>query len=125
MRLTRALLWVDGLAALTAGLLMLPLIDWLSALYQLPPAFLRNLASVNLGYALLGLSLARRRHRPLRRIQLLSAANLVWALACAALAWQWRSTASPFGLAHLLIEAGFVATLGMLEWRRRFALLHA
>lgn len=118
----RQLLWVDGLAAATAGTVVLLALDELSALHRLPPEFLARTGWVNLAYAAFSLSLAARRERPLALIALLVLANALWALACARWAFAFSGAASGFGLAHLLGEASFVGTLAALEWRWRRAL---
>ncbi len=50
---------------------------------------------------------------------LLVVANLTWALLCLRWVFVFSQTASPFGLAHLLLEALFVGGLACLEWRWR------
>lgn len=123
MDFRRQLLWVDGLAGATVGVLVLALVDWLSRLYQLPQNLLWWMGLANLAYASFSLSLARRRRRPLGLLCLLVAANGIWALACLRWAFLYRETASWFGLAQLVGEALFVGGLAILEWRwRRFLL---
>ena len=118
----RQLLWIDGVAAATAGTVVLLGLEGLSALHRLTPEFLARTGWVNLAYAAFSLSLAARRERPLALIALLALANALWALACARWALAFASSASGFGLAHLLGEAAFVGTLAALEWRWRRAL---
>ncbi|QKE65658.1 hypothetical protein HNE05_03815 [Aquipseudomonas campi] len=113
----RNLLWVDGLAAASAGVLMLAIGDRLSSWYQLPPALLQLIGLVSLGYATYSLSLAMRARRPRTLIVLLVIANSLWAAACLRWAVVFAPTASPWGLAHLLGESAFVGGLALLEWR--------
>lgn len=117
--LCRYLLWIDGLAAATAGMLMLAIGDRLSGWYQLPPALLHLIGLVSLGYATYSLSLALRARRPGTLIVLLMLANSLWAAACLRWAVVFAPTASPWGLAHLLGESAFVGGLALLEWRWR------
>ncbi|RMH19850.1 MAG: hypothetical protein D6696_09575 [Acidobacteria bacterium] len=119
MNLRRKLLWIDGLGALAAGVAVLSLSAWLSSWYGLPRSFLIFLALVNLVYASFSLSLAARWRRPMGLILLLALANLTWAVLCWRWAIVWREVASPFGLAHLVVEGLYVGILGGLEWRWR------
>ncbi|WP_328822279.1 hypothetical protein [Aquipseudomonas guryensis] len=117
--LCRYLLWIDGLAAASAGVLMLAIGDRLSDWYQLSPALLHLIGLVSLGYATYSLSLAMRARRPPTLIVLLVIANSLWAAACLRWAVVFAPTASPWGLAHLLGEGAFVGGLALLEWRWR------
>jgi hypothetical protein len=119
VRLLRHILWVDCGAALLAGLAMAALSGWLSALYALPRALLLGMGAVNLGYSAFSGSLARRARRPRALIVVLVAANAAWAVVCALTAAGVAGTASAFGMAHLVGEGMFVATLAALEWRER------
>lgn len=115
----RRLLWIDCTAAGLAGLAMLALSAWLSALYGLPQSFVIGLGVVNLLYGAFSFSLARRASRPLKLIVALAAANGAWAVVCIALAVAVGGSATLFGLAHLVGEGLFVGGLGALEWRWR------
>ena len=119
MGLRRHLLWVDCGAALLAGTLVLALSGWLSELYALPRAFLLGMGAANVGYGAFSGSLARRDSRPPALIVLLVVANAAWAGLCALAAVGLATTASAFGLAHLVGEGVFVGTLAALEWRDR------
>lgn len=118
----RQLLWIDGAAGLSAGLLFLSWRQELSALYQLPPALLTFGASANLLYASFALSLAMWRSRSMVWVKTLICANAVWSALCAfGAAWCLRH-ASIWSVAHLLAECGFVGSLSAYEWRYRQAL---
>ena len=117
--LCRYVLWIDGLAAACAGVLMLALGERLSGWYQLPQSLLLLIGLVNLGYATYSLSLALRSRRPRTLIVLLVLGNSLWAAACLRWALVFAPTASPWGLAHLLGESAFVGGLALLEWRWR------
>lgn len=119
MTLRRRILWIDGLAALVAGMLVLLASGWLSPWYGLPKRLLLFIGAVNVLYGSYSTPLAARAVRPLKLIELLAGANLSWAIVCLVLATVYREASSVFGSAHLLGEALFVGTLGCLEWRWR------
>ncbi len=121
----RNLLWVDGLGAALAGVLVLLLSGWLSPWYQLPLQFVLFMGGVNLAYAMYSLSLARRARRRMALIRLLVAGNLAWALALVRWAFVFWEQASFWGLAHLVGEAIYVGGLARLEWRWRESLRFA
>lgn len=121
----RHLLLLDSIAGLTAGVTMLSLSAWLSALYALPRSLLVGIGVANLLYGTYSGSLARRVHRPMRLLIVLVAANGTWAGLCVLAAVRFRDTASPFGLAQLLGESVFVGVLAALEWRHRELLTRA
>jgi len=104
---------------------MLALHGWLSGIYAMPPSLLIAMAMANLTYGLFSFSLAIRRVRPRALIVLLAVANATWAIACGVAALVLASTASMFGLAHLLIEGLLVGALAVFEWRWREQLLRA
>lgn len=116
---TRKLLWVDGLAGLSVGALLLalqrPLLTW----YGFDPDFLILQTSANLVYGTYAVSLARLRARPLALVVLLASANAVWGLLCLRWAWLFRASATALGLAHLVLEALVVLALAASEWRSR------
>jgi hypothetical protein len=114
--------WIDGLAALSAGLFVLVFRTPLAGLYGLPLDLITSIGLVNVGYSAFGLTLAVLRRRRLAAIVGLAAANCVWAVICVSLATRYRNDAGVLGLAHLLFEAVFVAALGAIEWRTRRAL---
>ena len=117
--LRRYLLWVDGCAAGVAAVLLLVLGPWLQVWYGLPAALLQLIAMVSLGYAAYSLNLARLSRRPAWALVLLVVANALWALLCMRWALLYGPTASLLGVLHLLVEALFVGTLALLEWRWR------
>lgn len=119
------LLWVDCLGALLAGVLMLALSSWLAGFYGLPWDFFIAITVANLAYGAYSLTLALRKSRPLALIVLLAAANVAWGVFCFAAAIHLAATASPFGLAHLVLEGLYVGGLGLLEWSRRHQLVSA
>ena len=122
MNLRRRILWIDGIAALLAGALLLVAADWLEEWYNIDRETLAFIALVNLAYATYSLSIAMLKERPIVLIVLLVIANLTWSINCLRLAYLFRDTASVFGLTHLVGEAIFVGALAFLEWRYRILL---
>lgn len=112
-------LWVDGLAGLSAGVIVLTLRQVLASLYGLPLEVITFVGFVNLAYAPVGLTLAPRARRPVAAIVALAAANGLWACTCVALAVRYGLRATTLGLATLLCEAVIVAGLAVVEWRYR------
>jgi hypothetical protein len=123
--LLRKLLWVDSGAGLLAGVVVLSLAGWLSQWYALPGGMVLGMGVANLAYGTFSGSLARRAHRPRGLLLLLVGANATWALLCGLAAVHFASTASAFGLAHLVGEALFVGGLAGLEWTQREHLRYA
>jgi len=119
----KRLLWIDGLAAFSAGVLVLFLHRILSPFYGISIRVLLVIACVNLLYSSLGLSLAMRKKKPNTWVTVLIAANFTWAICCAALAYYVAPTASVFGIAHILFEGVFVAGLATLELRHRNSII--
>ena len=119
MNSRRRLLWVDGLGALAAGIVVLLIKGWLSQWYALPEQLLFFTGVVNLIYASYSIPLAARAIRPMSWILFLVVANLTWAIVCLTLAFSYSATASLFGMAHLIGEGLYVGGLGCLEYRWR------
>lgn len=123
MMVLRNLLWVDCLAGGIAGTVELLFADRLARLYGFPLELIEWIGAANLLYASFSFSLAARTRRPKTLIHLLVAANGAWAVSCIALAVAFAGTATPWGMGHLLAEAGLVAGLAALEWSQRERLL--
>jgi hypothetical protein len=115
--------WIDGLAALTAGVLMFVFRGLLADFYGLSYQFLTIIALVNTLYSAFGLTLGVLRRRPAWLLTALIAANLLWAVACIVFAVRAPATATLWGYGQLLGEGAFVATLAFLEWRYRRSIL--
>lgn len=124
-RVLRHLLWIDSGAALTAGIVVVGLSGWLSAIYELPRSLLVMIGVANLAYGMYSGLLARQERRPYRLLVLLVVFNATWAALCGFAAVTFADTASVFGLAHFVGEGVFVGTLAALEWRERERLLGA
>lgn len=119
MNLRRRILWIDGIAALLAGVLLLITVDWLEERYNISEETLSFFALVNLSFATYSLSIAMLKNRPLVLIGMLVIANLTWSINCIRLGFLLRNTASILGLIHLIGEAIFVGGLAYWEWRYR------
>ncbi|MEM6798789.1 MAG: hypothetical protein AAF589_04675 [Planctomycetota bacterium] len=119
MKPPRDLLWMDGLAGLVAGVVVLPLSGVIAAWHDMPHGWWLFNGAMNLVYASYSLAIARMRRRSLGLVTVIAAGNLLWAGVCVAATLWFRPTATPLGLAHLLLEAAFVGALGATEWRLR------
>ena len=118
------LVWFDGAAGLSAGVLVLMASPWLAALYALPISALIFTGLMNCAYGAYSSTLARRPDlRTRRAILALVIANASWPLVCALLIVCLRGQISAFGVAHLVGEALFVGGLAVWEWRWRDALV--
>jgi hypothetical protein len=115
----RYLLWVDCSAALSAGAAIVSLSGWLSGLYALPREFLVTIGAVNVAYGLYSFSLAVRERRPQGLIVFLVVANATWSAVCWIAALALATSASLYGIAHLVLEGLFVAGLAVMEWKQR------
>ena len=113
------ILWVDSLAGLTVGVLVLSLNGWLSAFLGLPRGLLLVTGAANLVYGCYSLRLAMRKHRTMGHIQFLVIANLSWTLACTVFFFLYGQDATAFGIVHLLGEGFFVGCLAAFEWKWR------
>lgn len=115
----QALLWIDGLAALSAGLLVLTQRHRVQALQGLPLELITTGGVVNLAYASYSLTLASWPGRRVGFVAALAAANAGWCVLCVVLAARFWREATAVGVATLLFEGAFVLTLAILEWRNR------
>ena len=119
----RRLLWVDGLAGRTVGLVVLvlavPLTDW----YGLPHGVVVFIGTANVGYGGFSTSLAASARRPMGLLKMLVAANAAWCVVAIALLSRFGADSTWLGRAHVAGEGLFVAGLAALEWRWREALV--
>jgi hypothetical protein len=115
-------LWIDGLAGLSAGVALVVLRGWVIAQYGFPPEIVTAIAMANLSYGTYGVTLALWRRRRVGAVAALAVANALWAMVCVSLVVRLADQATPLGTFILLFEAAFVATLAVLEWRNRKAL---
>ena len=119
MNIRSKILWIDGGGAFLAGIFVVLTVDWLKVWYTLPRDLLIFIATVNLCYALFSLSLALIKSPNIVLVILLVVANATWSFNCLRLAINNFTTASFFGIGHLIGEAVIVGTLACCEWRWR------
>jgi hypothetical protein len=122
---SRHLLWVDCVAALSAGVAMFGLARWLGELYAMPLWAVRGMAGVNIAYGLFSLSLASRTQRPRALIVVLVMANAAWAVVCGIVAITFFQSMSLWAVLHWAFEGCFVRRLAAMEWKERDRLLFA
>ncbi|UTV30739.1 hypothetical protein [Photobacterium atrarenae] len=115
-------LWIDGLAALFVGSILISFHSFVGEIYSMPEKVVLFLASANLLYGLYSSSLAMSRKVSLRKIQVLVFGNCFWALTCLFLVYRFMDSASLLGILFILSEALFVTVLAGVEWRCRFDL---
>lgn len=113
----KRLLWIDGIAALLAGTILLIFGFRLSVFFQLPDNLVKAQGIISLVYSSYSLSLARRESNSKRLIYLLAVANAVYALFGICLLLYFFKTASIYGILYLIAEILFVGLLAVLEWR--------
>ena len=117
------LLWVDCTAGALVGIAVLLLHNLLSQWLGLPKDVLLFTGAANILYACYSFSLAVRQKRSHASILMLIIANAAWVPVCLYLAATHWSTAHLLGLSHLFLEALFVGSLALLEWRYRDQLI--
>jgi hypothetical protein len=118
MTSARLLILLDWTAGAGAGVLMILLRYWLAELYQLPSGLMLTFGMVNLAYASFSFILwllSRKDHVP--GLQIIAAANILWAIVCLVMFFVWWGTASFLGAGHFVGEALIVGGMGLLEWR--------
>jgi hypothetical protein len=122
-RWARSLPLIDGVAALSAGALLLVVRGVLTHLYGVSSQFLTTIAVVNLLYSVLGLTLGMLGRRPAWLLAALICANLGWAAICIVLTTRAPVGMTLWGHAHLVGEGASVAVLAVLELRYRRSIL--
>ncbi len=110
-----AVIRVDGIGALVVGLLMLVLRVPLASLYGMSTEWVTGLATVNLVYSSIGITLLARGLKPSWGVWVLIAANGTWTPIAWMLAFAVRNSASPFGVAYLALEGAYVLGLACVE----------
>lgn len=113
----RRVLLADFAAGAIVGGAILALSAWLESVYAIPRVILLIMGAAGLVYASFALSLLFRPVPLPRLVAALGSANLVWAAFCMVAVLILFRSASWFGLAHLVLEAGFVSWLGVTELR--------
>lgn len=120
-RRARTILWVDGGAGASVGVVVLGLRVWLAAFWALPPSLVLLVGTANLAYGCYSGTLAVRASLGLppsrRAVESLIVANAAWvpiSLGLLVMTWDF---ASAWGVAHFCLEGLFVGCLGYLESR--------
>ncbi len=117
----RALLWFDGGAAITGGVLVVAFRELLAGLYAFPDDLLLFLGLSNLAYGSYSITLATLtsmgKTASRRSVELLVIANSGWVVVCAIVLVSGWPSATAFGLAHVGAEALFVGSLAFAEYR--------
>jgi hypothetical protein len=116
------ILWVDCLGGLAVGGFVLLFYRLLSDWDSLPTAIVVAMGVANLAYGSYSLFVTLRKPRPLLMVKLLAIANMLWLVICLALAIAYWRQISWFGILHVVGEGIYVATLGLIEWKRRVLL---
>lgn len=116
-RWAKHLPWIDGCAALSAGVLVLVLREVFVHTHGLTRGLLTVIGAVNLAYAIPGLTLGSLEKRPSWLLWLLVGANLAWAVVCVVLVLWVSSSARWLGLGHIVGEGVLVTVLAALEVR--------
>lgn len=112
----KQLLWVDGIAALLAGVSVLAFSSALSVLFDLPENVLRTQAIITLVYASYSISLANKKSHPKHLIYGLAIANWVYALVVTGLMIYFFRTVTIYGTLYFIAEVLFIGTLAFFEW---------
>jgi hypothetical protein len=119
----RQLPWIDGLAGLTVGVLVLTLRPFVVSFYGLSLEVVTFIGLANMGYSVFGIILGALRARKAALLYSLILANFIWGAVCVVMAARLWSTAGIFGLAHIIGEGLFVTGLALLELRHRREIL--
>jgi hypothetical protein len=111
-----SILWIDCGGGLLVGGLMMIFSEPLIRLFELPGPVFFAVATANLLYGGFAMFVATVGQRSARLIASLAVANALWGFAALGIAICFLSTASLFGLAHLVIESAVVFWLASKEW---------
>ena len=88
MDLRNKIIWVDGLAALTVGFVVLLFYPMISGIYRVSEGVIIFIASANLLYGTYSFCLAMQKNKSIRSVQLLVIGNLLWSVVCVSLIFQ-------------------------------------
>ena len=114
----RKLLWIDGIAALVAGLAVLCLRGSLSELFQLPERILLVQAIITLVYTCYSTTLAQNKIYTKRLTRILVIANFTYVVFCLGLFMSTFGETNVLGKVYFILEALFISTLATLESRQ-------
>lgn len=114
----KKLLWVDCLAALSAGLFLLLFKSQLSPFFNLPESLLTNLMIVAFCFFCYSFYLANQSSPPKILLKTLVLGNSVYASICLFLLVFFYKTATIFGVIYFIIDVLIVGLLAVLEWKK-------
>jgi hypothetical protein len=114
----KVLMWIDALAAMTAGVGILMFRVPLSLIFQLPEGLLLTQSLIALTFMPYSFFLAIKKPGAPSLYRTLAVANLVYGLFCLILLLLFFRTANVFGVLYLFVDSFIVITLAILEWRR-------
>ncbi len=110
------ILWVDCIGGLVVGCLVLLLHRLLSEWEKLPLWLILAMGTANLVYGSFSLYTTTRNPRPLKLVQTLAIANMVWLGICVAIIAVYWQRISLVGFSLVLLEGIYVGSLGYWEW---------
>lgn len=111
------LFWIDGLAALLSGTIVILCKNWFSILSNLPNNLLRNMAIIAFVYALYSITNAVLKTNSKPVFGFLIFANSLYALFCLLLLIFYYKSINGFGISFLLFDAYVVSMLAFIEYR--------
>jgi hypothetical protein len=114
----KKLLWIDGIAALLAGIILLVFSDRLSTFFILPEKVLNAQGIIALVYSTYSINLARRQSNSQRLLYLLVFANAAYTILAVCLLLYFFKTASMYGVLYFMAEILFIGLLAFFEWRK-------
>lgn len=113
----KKILWIDCLAALSAGLVLLIFKGNMSPFFNVPKSLLTTLMMVAFCYACYSFYLANHSSPPKILLKILVLGNSMYALVCLFLLASFYKTATVFGVIYFSIDVLIVGFLALWEWR--------
>lgn len=113
------ILWIDCLGGLIVGLLVLLIHPFLSRIQGLPKLIVIFIGIANLLYGSYSLFVTTRQRRPIGLVKTLALANMGWLFVCLGILVLWFNVLTMIGIAMVVGEGIYVATLGIAEWKWR------
>jgi hypothetical protein len=117
------ILYIDGFAGVSVGLLLLFFSGIAAELYGLGISVIHFLMIANLLYGLYATYVAIFKYNKIINIVALSFANCLWGIVCILLLCLYYETASLLGVLFIGCEAIFVFFLSFFEWKFRLNLV--
>jgi hypothetical protein len=111
------LFWIDGLAALISGTIVILCKNWFSLLSNLPSNLLENLAIIAFVFASFSITNAilNTDYKPV--FSLLIIANLLYVLFCLILLIFYFKSINWYGISFLVFDLSVVSVLAFIEYR--------